>query len=255
MIYGLYLSATGVLTNSYRQDVIANNLANAQTVGFKRSLALFQQRPTEAESGGDHESTDPMLEGIGGGMLATPTAIDFSEGQIEETGENLDVAIHGRGFFAVQDGDQTKLTRNGRFMVDKDGFLTLADGSDHHVLDANHNPIPLGGVPQSLISIDKDGTITAENTILGQVGLLEVPDESQLTPRGRALYSYSEETKDLKPASGQLAAGFLEGANVDPMTEMTQLINCQRQLEANANMIRFQDQTLSRLVNDVGKIG
>jgi flagellar basal-body rod protein FlgG len=255
VIYGLYLSATGVLTNSYRQDVIANNLANAQTVGFKRSLALFQQRPTEAQSSGDSESTDPMLEGIGGGMLATPTSIDFSAGQIEETGQNLDVAIHGRGFFAVKDGDQTKLTRNGRFMIDRDGFLSLANESGQHVLDVNHNPIQVGGIPQSVISIGKDGMITADNQILGQLGLVEVPDESQLTPRGGTLYSYGGDSKQLARASGQLASGFLEGANVDPMTEMTQLINCQRQLEANANMIRFQDQTLSRLVNDVGKIG
>jgi len=131
VIYGLYLSATGVLTNSYRQDVIANNLANAQTVGFKRSLALFQQRRTEAQSpdAADlSDQTDPLLEHIGGGLLLAPTAIDHSQGTLEQTGQNLDLAIHGDGFFAVQDGKQTRLTRDGRFLVDSDGHLILGDG-------------------------------------------------------------------------------------------------------------------------------
>src|ERR1043165_5413396 len=122
MNYGLYLSATGVLTNSHRQDVIANNLANSETVGFKRNLALFQQRRTEADSQGAaglSDQTDPLLEKIGGGLLLSPTYVDHSQGTLEQTGQNLDVAIHGDGFFAVQDGKQTRLTRDGRFLVDQ----------------------------------------------------------------------------------------------------------------------------------------
>jgi flagellar basal-body rod protein FlgG len=254
MIYGLYLSATGVLTSSYRQDVIANNLANAQTVGFKRSLAAFVQRRTEAEVTGDTQVTNRLLEGIGGGLLVAPTTVDHSQGRIESTDGPLDVAIHGRGFFAVRSGDDTYLTRNGRFMLDREGYLALADESGHRVLDVNGRTIALGQVPQSLVSIASDGSITADGQPAGRLALLDVPDQSQLVPRGATLLSGAD-VSTLQPADGALQSGFIEESNVDPMTELTQLIQAQRQLEANANMIRFQDQTLSKLVNEVGKIG
>ena len=107
MIYGLYLSAAGVVSSSYRQDVIANNLANSETVGFKRDLPLFQERLTEAQQrrGGSH--SDPLMEGLGGGLLASPTLVDNRAGDLEHTGAPLDVAIQGDGFFAVDDHGQT----------------------------------------------------------------------------------------------------------------------------------------------------
>src|SRR3954468_12507464 len=122
MIYGLYLSASGVLASSYRQDVIANNLANAETVGFKKDVALFNQRLTEAQQRrlavmpGQVNPTDPMLERIGGGLLAHPTTIDTAQGELEPTGSPTDVAIEGQGYFAVEEArGQTRPTRNGQF--------------------------------------------------------------------------------------------------------------------------------------------
>ncbi|HEY1628601.1 MAG TPA: flagellar hook basal-body protein [Tepidisphaeraceae bacterium] len=253
MIYGLYLSATGVLTNSHRQDVIANNLANAQTVGFKRNLALLQQRATEAQSSGEFDKSDPMLESIGGGLLLAPTSVDRTEGALEMTHSNLDVAIHGSGYFTVQDGNQTMLTRNGQFMTDRDGTLMLADGSGHQVLNADGKQIQLKDVPESQVNIDKDGTISANGQIVDRLGLVDVPNETLLTQRGGTLLSYPN-MKDLAPASGTLQSGFVEQSNVDPTIELTQLIDAQRQLEANANMIRMQDQTLAEAVTDLGKI-
>jgi flagellar basal-body rod protein FlgG len=256
MIYGLYLSATGVLTNSYRQDVIANNLANAETVGFKRSLALFQERRAEAQEQGRDNASNPMLDKIGGGMLLAPTYVDQSQGTLEETGNNLDVAIHGQGFFTVKDGSEIRLTRNGRFMVDRQGYLILADGSpDHRVLDSASKPIRLGGVPQSEISIDREGSISAGQEVLARLAFVDVPDPGALRQRGGTLLNYPGDVKRLPRAQGTIQSRFVESSNVDPTTELTQLINAQRQLEANASMIRYQDQALGRLVNDVGKIG
>jgi flagellar basal-body rod protein FlgG len=258
VIYGLYLSATGVLTNSYRQDVIANNLANSETVGFKRSLALFQERRTEAQSQGAadlNSQTDALLEKMGGGLLLAPTSIDHSQGTFDQTGQNLDVAIHGEGFFAIQDGNQTRLTRDGRFLADASGHLILGDGSRRRVLDDQGKPVELPeGLPASAVSIDRDGAISAAGQLVGRVGLFDVPDHTLLTQQGGTLLNYPD-MKKLTPASGTLESGYLEQSNVDPMTELTQLINAQRQLEANANMIRYQDQTLGKLVSEVGKIG
>ena len=257
MIYGLYLSASGVLANSYRVDVISNNLANSETTGFKRSLALFQQRRTEAQELGNPSDprTNKLLEPLGGGLQIAPTFVDQSQGTLETTNNNLNAGIYGKGFFAVKTGNETRLTRNGAFMVDRQGSLILADGSEHKVLDNNGNPINLGNTPQSQISIGKDGTISLNNQPVAKLGFFDVPDPSRLQQVGSTMLGFQGDLRSLSAGTGTIVAGHLENSNVDPTTELTQLIDTQRQLEANANMIRMQDQSLSRLVNDVAKIG
>ena len=143
MIYGMYQSAAGVMTNSYRQDVIANNLANAETVGFKKDLAQFQQRRTEAQERGTEKSTNALLENLGGGVFASPTVADLSQGELEPSSNNMDVAIEGKGFFAVRDHGQVRLTRDGRFMSDREGHLAMANNSGQLVLDDKNEPISL----------------------------------------------------------------------------------------------------------------
>src|SRR5258708_40121823 len=121
MLYGLYMSDTGVMTNSYRQDVIANNLDNSETVGFKRDLTMFRQRATAAqEQPGLMSFTNPTMEGIGGGKLAEPTTIDTTPGSMEQTGNKTDAAIDGPGYFTVDDHGKTRLTRNGQFVIGHD---------------------------------------------------------------------------------------------------------------------------------------
>ena len=89
MIYGLYLSASGVLANSYRQDVIANNIANSETVGFKKDLAMLQQRSTAAQETGRSGQTDPLLEPIGGGLLSERPEIDTAAGRLGTDGQHV----------------------------------------------------------------------------------------------------------------------------------------------------------------------
>ena len=255
MIYGLYLSATGVLTNSYRQDVIANNLANAETVGFKKDLATFMQRPTEAQARGlGMNASNPILEKMGGGLFAAPTSVDLSQGDLEETRNNLDAAIHGSGFFTVQDKDQTRLTRDGRFMLNREGNLVLQGGQ--RALDVNGKPITLDpNIPASKIAIGPRGEIMQKGVFVAQLAVVDVPNPKLLTKHGGGMLDYPNLTKATREATGaQVRGGFNERANVEPATELTQLMDAQRQLEANANMIRYQDQTLQRLCNDVGKI-
>src|ERR1700744_3999436 len=107
MNYGMYLSATGVMANSYRQDVIANNLANAETVGFKRDQATFQQRLTAAPEMGRRDLSDPRMDNIGGGFFIAPTQTDLTQGELETTGNHLDAAIVGKGFFGVNNKGKT----------------------------------------------------------------------------------------------------------------------------------------------------
>jgi len=129
MLYGLYLSATGVITSAYRQDLIANNMANSETVGFKRDLATFQQRPAaDQENPLSAQFGSSLLDKIGGGILASPTQIDTSQGTIEPDGNNMDAAIMGSGYFQVATADgQTRLTRDGRFKIDQSSRLALSN--------------------------------------------------------------------------------------------------------------------------------
>ncbi len=251
MLYGLYLSATGIITSSHKQDVVANNLANSESVGFKRDIASFKERLTEAQERGRPGLSNPMLEKLGGGILASPSLVDSRQGDLEPTGNALDVAIEGDGYFAVRNQGQSRLTRNGQFMVDNKGRMCLSNDDGQNVLDPKGKPIILApGLPTT---IAKDGTITQNGQPVGRIGLFDVADRAKLLKQGGTLLSHPDQT--LVPASGNLRSEFVERANVDPATELADLMETQRNLEANANMIRYQDQTLGRLVNEVGKIG
>jgi len=253
MLYGLYLSAAGVQTNSYRQDVISNNIANAETVGFKRDLALFQQRRTEvSERGLSPSQSNALLEKLGGGVFASPTLIDHTQGELENTGNNLDVAIAGQGYFQAANGDKTGLTRDGRLLINNKGHLALAANENFELLDPKGKPIAVD--PSLPPNIDKEGVVTQKGKLVGRIAVVDVADPSQLKKSGGNMLAIAD-PKQVRPATGALLqAGYQERANVEPSSELASLMDAQRQLEANANMIRYQDQMLSKLCNEVGKI-
>jgi flagellar basal body rod protein FlgG len=252
MIYGLYLSASGVLANSYRQDVIANNIANSETVGFKKDLTMLQQRPTAAQETGQSGQTDPLLEPIGGGLLAGRPEIDTAAGDLEPTGNNFDVALQGDGYLAVSSQGITHLTRNGQMILDRSGRLVLSNNPSQAVLDTRQNPIALDAT--SPVTIASDGTITQKGKAVARLGLFNVAEGSQLHKVGGTLMGFADGAK-LTEAQPAVHSGFIERSNVDPSTELTALMETQRELEANANMIHIQDETLDKLVNDVGRVG
>jgi flagellar basal body rod protein FlgG len=254
MNYGLYLSATGIMASAYRQDVIANNLANSETTGFKRDLAMFRERRTESRErgGADPDASNPLLEGLTGGMLAAPTVVDRTQGDLEATGNSADCAIEGTGYFMVDDHGTQRLTRNGQFMTDAAGNLIVANSDGQRVLGPDRKPVTLE--PNAPIAVGKDGTVTQYGKAVARIGLFDVPHPDQLTKHGGTMIDYPN-MDDARPAATSLVhGGFIERSNVDPAVELSQLMSAQRELEANANMIRYQDQTLSRLVNDVAKV-
>jgi flagellar basal-body rod protein FlgG len=254
VIYGLYLSATGVMANSYREDVIANNLANAETTGFKRSTSSFQERLTAAqEQAALSGQTDPLQEGIGGGLLLSPTGVDTTQGELESTGNPLDLAVMGKGYFAVSDHGKTALTRDGKFILDRNGNLIVDSAEGQQVLGKNMQPIVLDPAKISQTTIGGNGEITQNGKLAATVGLFDVSNPAKLVPKGGNIIDYSK-AGDLQDATGIMRSQFSERSNVDPATELTQLMDAERQLEANANMIRYQDETLGKAVTDVGKL-
>jgi flagellar basal-body rod protein FlgF len=253
MIYGLWLSATGVVTNSHQIDVISNNLANVDTAGFKRQMAAFRERAPEGKEDPSRVG-DRFFDRVGGGQLLSPSAFDVTDGALEETKRNLDLAINGEGYFLLRDGNgQDHLTRNGNFVTDAEGNVVSESNRKMTLLDAKREPLNVRGLVPENLEIGEDGTITHAGEAVGQVGLFNVPDPTLLRPIGNALFK-TPASVEVEAYRGQIESGYLEKSNVDPAVELTKLMEAQRMLEANANMIRYQDQSMSRLVNDVGRI-
>jgi len=256
MIDGIYLSAAGALIQQTRHDVASNNVANVNTTGFKKQLALYESRPPEA-----------IMRGLrtgdwtaSGGALLTRTVTDFSEGAFKQTTNPLDLAVKGEGFFAVNDGKNTLYTRAGNFSIDAEGYLVTAN-EKYRVLNDAGNPISVRG---GEVEINREGFVfvsngdTAEER--GRIGLFtfdEVEagglDVSQVFEHaGESLYRYNGE--NARVAEGQIAQGFLEQSTVSIVEELVNMIKGYRAYEANMMALRNQDSTLQRAVTQVGRV-
>src|SRR5690606_13828713 len=139
MPYGLYISAEGAMAQSRRMDVLSNNLANADSPGFKRDVAMFRARFAEAIERGQQQPGTGAIDDIGGGVLIEATITDFSPGPLKSTGIDSDFAVDGPGFFVVRKDGHDFLTRAGNFLIHNDGSLVTPEG--HEVLDEGGSPI------------------------------------------------------------------------------------------------------------------
>ncbi len=253
MIYGLWQSAAGLQANRYRQDVIASNLANIDTVGFKRDLAVFSERAAAArEPFGDPTMSNRLLDSMSGGTFVAPTVTSFEQGAIRPTERPLDLALDGDGFFTVRDGRSTRYTRDGRFTVGPRGdLLTVAGGKP--VLSDQGAPIRIPPGQAGSVRFSQDGTVWAGTTAIAKLGLADFADRSQLRKQGANLLAAPEGAKP-QAASATVVSGAVENSTVDPVTTMVAMIEASRAYQFNATMISMQDSMLGRLVNDVGRV-
>lgn len=247
----MYLSAAGSLAAETRMDVIANNLANVDTPGFKRSFAVFQERLNEAKEPPRLEmSRRAVLDRVGGGLFVHEVAFDPSNGPMQQTSNSLDVAIEGDGWFTVGVGSERFFTRAGNFSKSAAGFLVTADG-EARVLDDKGRPIR---IPDGDLTIAEDGQISVDGTAVARLWVQGSADPKRYLPVGGNRYQLTEGPTP-GPASARLHQGFVERSTVSPVQEMVTLIRTSRAYEANQRMITQQDQALGRVVNDVGRVG
>lgn len=252
MIYGMHLSAQGARALSTRLDVVANNLANAGTTGFKKALTLFQDHRTYDTRNGDSYSAPNDLNLQTGGVTVSATPTDFSQGSLSETGKDLDVALKGKGFFQIADAQNRKfLTRNGSFTISPDGDLVTQTG--HKVLNADGTPIRLNPAAERT-QIAADGTISqivaGANTFAGRLGLFAPPNPDSLQKLGDSRYAATG-TIPQAGSDVQVQQGFLEASGTNPITEMLAMIQTSRAFEMNVNMMKQQDDSLGRLLQSV----
>ena len=259
-------AATGLRALSTRIDVVANNLANAETTAFKRQrvnfedlLYLTKRHPGTINGGGE---VAPAGIQVGLGVKISNTQLDLEQGELNPTGGPLDVAITGPGFFkvAVADGvgEGVAYTRSGDFFRNNEGELVLGLG-DGYRLDPPVN-IPID-IPLDTISIAEDGTVSGippgevEAAVLGQLELARFSNPQGLKLLGGSLFVPTAASGPAVAAApgtegaGTLRQGFLEGSNVDPVKELVTLIKTQRNFELNSQSIQTADQALQTIGN------
>ena len=255
MSYGLWLSAAGLQVNEYRQSLAANNMANADTVGFKRDLALIHQRRTESDVNPmQRPHSEKLLDAMTGGIWVRPTYTAFEQGELEPTNNNLDVALAGDGFFNVSDGTRQLYTRDGRFTLTSTGQMVMVAGNGRFgVLDESGAPIvadPAGGK----IRIVEDGTIYQGRDIIGRLGISDVEDRTALRKVGTNAFENLGQSPSY-PAYPKVLARHVERSTVRPVDALAGMIEVSRAYELNARMISLQDETIGQAVNRVGRVG
>lgn len=256
--YGMHLSASGALTSMYRQDVITNNLANAETPGFKPDLAMQIARdPVRIEDGLPWMASNEMMERLGGGTQLLPNIVSHAQGVLEQTNEPLDLAIRGDGFFVIRDtagrdGNVVRLTRDGRFTRRDDGTLVTAAGG-LPVLDTQGREITLPPGPEPVVG--SDGTIRQGGAAIARIDLVDVPDKRELTKLEGGLFAPSAAAADrMRPATGRLEAGYLEGAAVDEIAAMMAVASASRAVQTNLAMISYHDRAMEQAVRTLGRV-
>jgi flagellar basal-body rod protein FlgG len=257
MLRSLSTAATGMSAQQLNMDVIANNLANANTTAFKRGRANFEDLmyQTIAAPGADTSTNGQLPTGIQVGMGTRNVAVQkvFEQGQLTQTSNQLDLAIQGKGFFKVMRGSDEVYTRAGTFKMDKDGFIVDPEGNRLQ---------PELSIPTNAtsVTIDPGGTITAfdqsGNTVAsGTINLYDFQNEAGLLNLGENYYQVSQSSGDAQEGEpgvdgyGTILQGYLENSNINVVEEMVNMIVGQRAYEANSKVIKASDQMLQTANN------
>ena len=252
MLRALYSASAGMQSQQVNLDVIANNLANVNTTGYKKAKAEFQDllyqttRAAGAEQGSGNQL--PSSTQIGHGSRLVATSKIFTTGELTQTGERLDVAIHGDGFFEVQMPDGSRAyTRDGALKTDSTGRITTSDGLP---LQGGFQPIPAG---TTNITISPDGTVTTQGTSGKQtfrVSLMRFANPGGLDSVGHNLFKETTASGTAEignPAEngyGELQQGYLELSNVKVVEEMVNMILAQRAYEVNSKAVQTADEMM-----------
>lgn len=243
MIKGIYTSASGMLPNIKRQELTAHNVANAATPGYKKDT-LFTQEMSRAQQRQRATRSDwqqPLTEVI---------YTDFTSGMFDRTGNPLDLAIDGDGFFALELEDGSiGLTRNGAFVVNADGMLAAPGGA---IVVSEGGAIEIGN---GQVSVSQAGEVEVDGTVVGRIVPATVADVTQLAKIGRGMFLVPADTELLTVEHTVIRQGYVEASNVDIVGEMVDMIIAYRAYEANAKAIQSQDDSLEQLFRRVGSGG
>ncbi|WIT10333.1 flagellar basal-body rod protein FlgG [Paucibacter sediminis] len=257
MIRSLFIAKTGMEAQQTQLDTISHNLANVGTNGFKRSHAVFEDLIYQnlRQSGANTTDQTQLPTGLqlGLGVRTVATSRNFSQGNLQQTTNNLDLAIKGSGFFQIQMPDgTTAYTRDGSFQLDSAGQIVTNNG---------YTLLPGITIPANAqsVTVGQDGTVsvvvpgnTAAQT-LGQIQVANFVNPSGLEPRGQNLFAETASSGTPNAGApnanglGALQQGFVETSNVNVVEELVQMIQTQRAYELNSKAVQTSDQMLQKL--------
>ena len=224
---GLYHAAGAMRSGERRLEAIAHNLANVSTRGYKRETSFAQA----LRSG---RANEPQVVA---GLVPDP-----SQGPLEATGNPLDLALDGNGWFVVEDAGGRSYTRDGSFRVDDRGTLVTQDGQPVAWKGARGSLRPAGVAP----TVDSQGQVRQGESSIGQIDIVDLDQPSSMTPVAGGRWSVPAGTQEI-PAKGKVRQGTVERSNVESMDELVALVTVQRSFESAATMLRTIEQSYSRL--------
>ncbi len=242
---GIYLAAAGALNQQLRLEMLANNVANINTIGFKAEKSVFRVEAAPPQT--TFEASGDLTQLLSPYAAPFTTIIDFSQGAIRQTGNPLDLALDGSGFFVVQTPDGLQYTRQGSFSLDEAGVLVTPDG--HPVLGD-------GGVvtlERGTIEIDSQGAVIVDGEEVDRLQVVDFPNAGDLTKVGSGRFATVDgAVPEAPPENWLVHQGYLESANVNPVQAMTEMIETSRAFEAYQKVIQSADEATSSSINDVG---
>lgn len=245
----MYLAASGAILQQMRLEIIANNVANINTPGYKEDLPIFRLQYSETDpSAADNNQTAFQRQEIS--PYAPPFGLrtDFSSGSIKSTGNALDLAISGDAFFTIQTQDGVGYTRQGNFRLNEEGTLITQNGDP--VLGQGAE-ITIEG---SKVSVGLDGTIEVDGQVLDQIRLVRFDDLSQIKKVGNTFFRPADgfgTEIEIEAENATIHQGVIEVSNVNAIRSMTDMIEALRVSEAYQKVIHAVDEVTSKTVNDV----
>lgn len=255
MIRGLYTSASGMITEGQRVDVIANNMANVDTTGFKKDRTIFSayldmqiHRFDDPIKIGHDKVIDPrpFIGVLGTGAMLEDINTDYIQGTLHHSSNPLDLALRGEGFFTVQTPQGLRYTRDGSFTINREGYITTKDG---FLVLGEQGPILLSDAKD--VKINTLGQITINGQVIDTLRVVRFNNLDNLQKQGDNLYQ-SEEVPI--PSEAGVVQYHIEKSNVNTVKEMVDLITAFRSYEANQRAIKTHDETLDKVINEIARI-
>jgi flagellar basal-body rod protein FlgG len=240
MIRGIYMNSSAMQYLEEKMDVVANNLANSDTSGFKRNGMFINQLMGAEQANIRNEIKQPLPAG----ELKTYT--EYTQAGIRDTQNKFDLAINGDGFFTIETSDGLAYTRDGRFVMGPDGILSTING--YHVMGES-GAINLEG---EKFSVTEDGEIVINNQIVDKLSINSF-DIKEAVQMGDNLWKTKNDDVEVYPTNPEIKQGYLEISNVSIVKEMVSMIAIQRWYNANEKAIKTNDDALNKAVNNIAK--
>lgn len=275
----IWVPLSGQIAQQRKVETIANNIANANTAGFKKDQLAFKEHLTALSKGADtidlprkEWSPDDFYRSQGGQnafVKVDGSYTNFEQGALSPTNNPLDMALFGKGFFEVATPNGVRFTRQGNFTISKDGELVTnkgykllaeiqaedSQGRDESALSANENDIENRTIklpPGEKINISREGEVFTSQGKIGTISVVEFKDAHALRKQGHSLYiNNAQENLVRKTGKTTVNQGFIEGSNVNAIQEMSELINAHRHFENIQKAINTYDQISGKVVNDI----